>query len=253
MIGDVVKLVAREREKLVGMKLFGKFEEAVQKVIEKGQVGKEILEDELNLISSRGAMAELAKVNRESDQTSTTSMVHLATERDAIDSALQALFHAIDQQHDLSVVSSAVRDTMPKVLSLQKAAKERLIEKVEEDKTAPAASKPEEERIDTDTAKVIEKDLEEYVMQNYNELVEASNDLLEKGYGEGRAEKVFSIVEQVQDISDFTASLNPTPSKRMSLWLEQEPEPEKPRNDQMVRLPCSSFSVLFSQYLTFSQ
>lgn len=233
MIHDVVKLVAKQRQQLVGLKLFENFEEAVQKVVEKGEVSKQILEDELNLIKEQGALAELELEGKESGKTPSASMVKLATQKDEIDSALEKLFHAIDQQQDLSVVSKVVKETVPKLFNLQEAANERLAEKVEQDKSVSKEAGG-ENHLDENEAKFFQNDLAEDVRQSYHELIDASNDLLQKGFGEGRAERVFSVVEKAQEISEQASALNPARLKRLTLWRDDEAEPQKPRNDEML-------------------
>jgi len=233
MIHDVIKLVAKQRQKLVGLRLFDNFEEAVQKVVEKGQVSQEILEDELNLIQEAGSVAELGLVEKETGKKPTPSMMKLATQKDQIDAALEKLFHAIDQQQDLAVVSSVIKEALPQLSLLEEVTKERLAEKVQEDKMAPPTA-DQEDLLDEEAATFFQKDVSLNVRESYTELVDASNELLSKGFGEGRAERVYSIVEKAQDIAEQTAALNPARLKRMTLWLADEAEPQKPSNDDKL-------------------
>jgi len=231
MIHDVIKLVAKQRQKLLGLTLFDNFEEAVQKVVEKGQVSKEILEDELNLIQEAGSVAELGQVERETGKKPTPSMMKLAAQKDQIDAALERLFHAIDQQQDLAVVSSVIKEALPQLSLLEEVTKERLAEKVEEDKLVPA---DQEDLLDEEAATFFQRDVSLNVRESYTELVDASNELLTQGFGEGRAERIYNIAEKAQDIAEQSASLNPARVKRMTLWMADEAEPQKPSNDDKL-------------------
>lgn len=51
-----------------------------------------------------------------------------------LDIALARLFHAIQHQHDGSIISEAVKNTVPKLIDLNSATKERLLEKIQEPK-----------------------------------------------------------------------------------------------------------------------
>jgi hypothetical protein len=80
--------VKKERKKMGALRLFGNFEEAMQKLIEKGQVGKEILEDELEAIRQRGASSGLSRYEKETGKAPSASMTKLAKQKDELGSAL---------------------------------------------------------------------------------------------------------------------------------------------------------------------
>jgi len=109
-------------------------------------------------ITETGANANLIEYENETGKKATPIMKNLAKQKDEIglfhiyslsdmniinnffflkkklDIALARLFHAIQHQHDGSIISEAVKNTVPKLIDLNSATKERLLEKIQEHK-----------------------------------------------------------------------------------------------------------------------
>jgi len=64
--------------------LYETFDESVQKIIEKGQLTQDILQEELKSIKHRGALSALHSFEKETGKSPTPTMVALANQKDEL-------------------------------------------------------------------------------------------------------------------------------------------------------------------------